>query len=58
MSLSSEVRLDDFSSVHVCVCINCALHVCVPLLLVSQGHSREKNVTVEKNAVLISAAYL
>ncbi len=58
MSLSSEICVDDFPSVHVCVCISRAPSVCAQVLLVSRGRSRGKNAAVERNAVLISAAYL
>lgn len=58
MSLSSDICVDDFPSVYVCVCINRAPSVCAQVLLVSRGRSRGKNAAVERNAGLISAAYL
>lgn len=57
-SLSSEICLDDFPFMYVCDCISCAPSACARVLLVSQGRSKGKNAAVERNAGLISAAYL
>lgn len=44
--------------VYMCVCISRAPSMCTRVLSVSQGRGRGKNLAAEKNAGLISAAYL